>query len=105
MLRPTALVVVPLLLLGSGCTTKAELSTPERANGAAAATASPRVGAERNETDEAYVHELSAMHQQAISMSDLYGLDGAQFEEKWRTGWPPTTGPPWRCRGPRSTGG
>ncbi|HET7533721.1 MAG TPA: hypothetical protein VFJ83_11280 [Nocardioidaceae bacterium] len=53
MLRPTALVVVPLLLLGSGCTTKAELSTPERANGAAAATASPRVGAERNETDEA----------------------------------------------------
>lgn len=164
MLRPTALVVVPLLLLGPGCTTKAELSTPERANGAAAATASPRVGAERNETDEAYVHELSAMHQQAISMSvmvankqvpaslrdlaaeigesrseelrDLTGIlarwdvkpHGADFHGNpgeltaresptstastesssrrggW-TGWPPTTGPPWRCRGPRSTGG
>src|SRR5512134_2248101 len=64
MLRPTALVVVPLLLLGPGCTTKAELSTPERA-----AAAPPRVGAERNETDEAYVHELSAMHPKAISMS------------------------------------
>lgn len=142
MLRPTALVVVPLLLLGPGCTTKAELSTPELADGAGATTASPRVGAERNETDEAYVHELSAMHQQAISMSvmvankqvpaslrdlaveigesrseelrdltgilarwdvkphgadfhgnpgeltsremsDLYGLDGEQFEERW----------------------
>jgi len=102
------------------------------------------VGAERNETDEAYVHELSAMHHQAISMSvmvankqvpvalrdlaaeigesrsaelreltrvlarwdvkphgadfhgnpgelttrelsDLYGLDGARFEEQWLT--------------------
>jgi len=143
MLRPTALVVV-LLLLGPGCTTKTELSTAKGADVGAPSTASARVGAERNETDEAYVHELSAMHHQAISMSvmvankqvpvalrdlaaeigesrsaelreltrvlarwdvkphgadfhgnpgeltprelsDLYGLDGARFEEQWLT--------------------
>jgi uncharacterized protein (DUF305 family) len=145
--RRIALPVVLLLVLGTGCATNAETGPGGGGSSAGASAGSPespgssQAGAGRNETDEAYVHELSAMHQQAISMvamvsskevsdsvrdladeigrsrseeaadlartqrrwglaphadyhgnpgeltmrqmSDLYDLDGAEFEEQW----------------------
>lgn len=70
------LVVVLLLLLAAGCTTKAELSATEPSD----ATAEPSVSLDHNPTDSTYVHELSAMHWQAVDLVTMVGTKDVSVE-------------------------
>jgi uncharacterized protein (DUF305 family) len=75
--RRAALIVVPLLLLAAGCTTKTELAVvettpPARSPGAGAARWSPPPFAEVT-----YAREVVALHEQALRMVAM-----AQGEER-----------------------
>lgn len=60
----TAATLVVLLLLGTGCTTKTEIRPADPADFPAS-----RAPAPHNDTDVAYAHELTAMHEQAVDMA------------------------------------
>lgn len=71
---PSTVMVLLLLALTAACTAGSE---PLSSGGADAVGTSKgtsqRVGAEHNETDVAYAHEVSALHRQAVDMVAMLG--------------------------------
>jgi uncharacterized protein (DUF305 family) len=64
--RLTAPLVVVLLLLGAGCTTKTEIRPADPADFPTATAPSPH-----NETDAAYARALGVLHEQAVDLAGL----------------------------------